>query len=74
MSSQTERLWAFGLGCQFESAQERRSPKNRRLKGWWKPVEASEERRLALLPKQPAPEWDALMVQQDYVHALSLVP
>ena len=44
------------------------------LKGWWTPVEASEERRLALLPKQPAPEWDALMVQQDYMHALSLVP
>ena len=44
------------------------------LKGWWSPVEASEERRLALLPKQAAPEWDALMVQQDYMHALSLVP
>jgi beta-N-acetylhexosaminidase len=44
------------------------------LKGWWEPVEASEERRLALLPKQPAPEWDALMVQHDYMHALSLVP
>ena len=44
------------------------------LKGWWQPVEASEERRLALLPKQPAPDWDALMVQQDYMHALSLVP
>ena len=44
------------------------------LKSWWEPVEASEERRLALLPKQPAPEWDALMVQQDYMHALSLVP
>ena len=44
------------------------------VKGWWSPVEASEERRLALLPRQPAPEWDALMVQQDYMHALSLVP
>ena len=74
MSSRTKRLWTLGLACQFELAQERRSPKNRRLKGWWEPVEASEERRLALLPKQPAVDWDELMVQQDYMHALSLVP
>ena len=44
------------------------------LKGWWTPVEASEERRLALLPKQPAFDWDGLMVQHDYMHALALIP
>ena len=44
------------------------------LKGWWTPVEASEERRRALLPKQPPFDWDALMVQQDYMHALALIP
>ena len=44
------------------------------LKGGWQPSEASEERRLKLLPQTPAPEWDALMVQPDYMHALSLIP
>ena len=44
------------------------------LKGVWQPQEASEERRCALLPRTPAPEWDALMVQADYMHALGLVP
>ncbi len=44
------------------------------LKGRWEPREASEERRRALLPRSPATEWDALMVQQDYMHALTLVP
>ena len=44
------------------------------LKGGWQALEASEERRRALLPRSPAPEWDALMVQQDYMHALSLLP
>ena len=44
------------------------------VKGVWQPQEASEERRLALLPRSPAPEWDALMVQPDYMHALTLVP
>ena len=44
------------------------------LKAGWQPLEASEERRRALLPRTPAPEWDALMVQQDYMHALTLVP
>ena len=44
------------------------------VKGLWQPQEASEERRLALLPRSPAPEWDALMVQPDYMHALTLVP
>jgi beta-N-acetylhexosaminidase len=44
------------------------------VKGLWQPQEASEERRQALLPRSPAPEWDALMVQPDYMHALTLVP
>jgi hypothetical protein len=26
-----------------------------------------------LLPRSPAPVWDALMVQSDYVQALSLI-
>jgi beta-N-acetylhexosaminidase len=43
------------------------------IKGEWQPLEASEERRLALLPKFPAPQWDALMVQPDYMHALDWV-
>jgi hypothetical protein len=30
-------------------------------------------RRLALLPRSPAPVWDALMVQSDYMQALSLI-
>ena len=44
------------------------------LKGGWQPQEASEARRLALLPRSPAPQWDDLMVQPDYMHALSLIP
>ena len=44
------------------------------VKGLWQPQERSEERRQALLPRGPAPEWDALMVQPDYMHALTLVP
>ncbi len=44
------------------------------LKGGWQPLEASAERRRALLPRTPAPVWDDLMVQQDYMHALTLVP
>jgi beta-N-acetylhexosaminidase len=44
------------------------------LKGSWQPQEAGEERRRALLPRTPATEWDALMVQPDYMHALSLIP
>ena len=44
------------------------------VKGIWQPMEASEERRLALLPTAPAPAWDALMVQANYMQALSLVP
>jgi beta-N-acetylhexosaminidase len=43
------------------------------LKGQWQPQDFSEERRLALLPRSPAPVWDALMVQSDYMQALSLI-
>jgi beta-N-acetylhexosaminidase len=43
------------------------------LKGQWNPLEASEERRLALLPRTTAPDWDTLMVQPDYMHALDWV-
>ncbi|MBK9575210.1 MAG: beta-N-acetylhexosaminidase [Rhodoferax sp.] len=44
------------------------------LKGHWRPSDASEERRLALLPTARALDWDALMVQAAYMHALSLLP
>ncbi len=44
------------------------------LKGAWQPLEASEERRCALLPRSRATDWDELMVQQDYMHALTLLP
>lgn len=44
------------------------------VKGQWQPCEASDLRRLALLPVTPAPEWDALMVQPSYMQALSLLP
>ncbi|MBU3739542.1 MAG: beta-N-acetylhexosaminidase [Rhodoferax sp.] len=44
------------------------------LKGRWEPAERSEERRRALLPRTPAPDWDELMVSGDYMHALGLVP
>ena len=44
------------------------------LKGQWQPLEASEERRLALLPRTSALDWDALMVQGAYMQALSLMP
>jgi beta-N-acetylhexosaminidase len=43
------------------------------LKGQWQPQDRSEERRLALLPRSPAPVWDELMVQSDYMQALSLI-
>jgi beta-N-acetylhexosaminidase len=42
--------------------------------GGWRPNPASEERRLALLPRSPAIDWDALMVSERYMHALSLLP
>jgi beta-N-acetylhexosaminidase len=44
------------------------------LKGVWQAQDVSEERRLALLACTPAPQWDALMVQADYMHALGLLP
>jgi beta-N-acetylhexosaminidase len=40
------------------------------VKGQWIPSEASEARRLSLLPRQQASDWDALMVQPAYMHAL----
>jgi beta-N-acetylhexosaminidase len=40
------------------------------VKGFWQPSDVSYERRLALLPRQDASEWDALMVQPEYMHAL----
>jgi len=44
------------------------------LKGRWHPSEASEQRRLALLPAAPALPWDSLMAHPDYIHALGLIP
>jgi beta-N-acetylhexosaminidase len=42
--------------------------------GQWRPSEASEARRLALLPRAPAVSWDALMGDPEYIHALDLLP
>ncbi|MEY4712606.1 MAG: hypothetical protein RIS88_2056, partial [Pseudomonadota bacterium] len=39
----------------------------------WRPSEASEVRRLALLPQRPAASWDALMAEPQYMRALDLV-
>lgn len=44
------------------------------LKGGWEPLEASEARRLALLPSKPSPTWDELMLEPAYMHAVGLVP
>ena len=44
------------------------------LKGEWEAQEASELRRLALLPTTPAHEWEELMVLPAYMHALGLIP
>ena len=44
------------------------------IKGRWLPNEASEARRLALLPQTPLPDWDELMVSPAYMHALDLLP
>jgi beta-N-acetylhexosaminidase len=44
------------------------------LKGGWQPMEASEARRLSLLPQSPATDWDELMVHSAYMQALSLLP
>ena len=44
------------------------------LKARWQPREASEMRRLALLPHSPALPWDDLMCSPEYIHALELLP
>jgi beta-N-acetylhexosaminidase len=42
--------------------------------GRWQAREASEQRRLALLPAGRGLSWDALMAHPDYMHALDLLP
>lgn len=44
------------------------------LQGRWQPREASEQRRLALLPQAPAMDWDSLMVHGTYMQALDWLP
>lgn len=44
------------------------------LKGQWQALEASEERRRALLPVSPAIPWDALMVHPTYMQSLDWLP
>ncbi|MFT4193336.1 beta-N-acetylhexosaminidase [Ottowia sp.] len=44
------------------------------LGGRWLPSEAGEARRRALLPRGPAPDWDTLVREPAYLHALALVP
>ena len=44
------------------------------LKGRWVPDEASEERRLNLLPRAPARSWDELVRARDYMQALDRLP
>jgi beta-N-acetylhexosaminidase len=44
------------------------------IEGQWQPNPASEERRLALLPRGAAMDWDNLMVSERYMRALSLLP
>jgi beta-N-acetylhexosaminidase len=43
-------------------------------RGGWKPNEASEQRRLALLPAGHPITWDALMTEPRYMRALQLLP
>ncbi|MCY7305446.1 MAG: beta-N-acetylhexosaminidase [Rhodoferax sp.] len=45
-----------------------------RSRGEWLPRAASEQRRLDLLPIQPGPDWDNLMVDSHYMQALDLIP
>ncbi|MES2482939.1 MAG: beta-N-acetylhexosaminidase [Pseudomonadota bacterium] len=45
-----------------------------RRNAWWRPSEASEIRRLELLPQRPAHSWDALMAEPRYMRALDLLP
>lgn len=40
----------------------------------WRPSEASEQRRVELLPKHPTVSWDALMTEPRYMRALDLIP
>ncbi len=42
--------------------------------GRWQPSQASEARRVALLPETLPQPWDELMVQPAYMHALDLLP
>jgi beta-N-acetylhexosaminidase len=42
--------------------------------GRWQPSEASEQRRLALLPRGDGLTWDELMGDAEYMHALDLLP
>jgi len=42
--------------------------------GRWRASEASEQRRLALVPATPPLSWDDLMHSPDYIHALRLLP
>ncbi len=44
------------------------------ITGQWQPSAASAARRLALLPRQAAPDWGTLMRSPDYLHALALLP
>jgi beta-N-acetylhexosaminidase len=44
------------------------------IEGRWQPNPASEERRLALLPRAAGMDWDALMVSERYMLALSTLP
>jgi beta-N-acetylhexosaminidase len=44
------------------------------LKGHWEPDEASEERRLGLLPRSPARPWEELVRSRDYMQALDRLP
>jgi beta-N-acetylhexosaminidase len=43
-------------------------------RGEWEPSEASEQRRLALLPCGPSITWDALMTEPRYMRALTMLP
>jgi beta-N-acetylhexosaminidase len=43
------------------------------VKGDWQANDGSESRRRALLPVMPAVEWDTLMVQPAYMHALDWI-
>ncbi|MDR7306432.1 beta-N-acetylhexosaminidase [Rhodoferax saidenbachensis] len=43
------------------------------VKGQWQALEASEARRLALLPTRPALDWDDLMVHPDYMQAMDWI-